>query len=119
MPGDRFKVGDRVRVELTLTVGEDMDYVVINDKHAAGLEPTSQLPEPIWAEGLCFYRENRNSQTNIFIDHLPKGTYRLSYELFAAQAGDFTSGAAQAQSQYNPRIAAHSAGAKITIAPLD
>lgn len=119
MPGDRFKVGDRVRVELTLTVSEDMDYVVINDKRAAGLEPASQLPEPIWAEGLCFYRENRDSQTNIFIDHLPKGTYRLSYELFAAQAGDFTSGAAQAQSQYNPRIAAHSAGAKITIAPLD
>lgn len=117
MPGDRFKVGDRVRVELTLTVGEDMDYVVINDKRAAGLEPASQLPEPIWAEGLCFYRENRDSQTNIFINHLPKGTYRLSYELFAAQAGEFTSGAAQAQSQYNPRIAAHSAGARIYIAP--
>ncbi|MDE6125594.1 MAG: hypothetical protein K2G30_01425, partial [Muribaculaceae bacterium] len=117
MPGDSFKVGDRVRVELTLTVGEDMDYVVINDRRAAGLEPVSQLPEPIWAEGLCFYRENRDSQTNIFISHLPKGTYRLSYELFAAQAGEFTSGAAQAQSQYNPRIAAHSAGAVVRIAP--
>ena len=119
MPGDSFKVGDRVRIELTLTVGEDMDYVVIADKRAAGLEPASQLPAPIWAEGLCFYRENRDSQTNIFIDHLPKGTYRLSYELFAAQSGEFTSGAAQAQSQYNPRIAAHSAGTRITIAPQD
>lgn len=119
IPGDSFYVGDRVRVELTLTVGEDMDYVVIADKRAAGLEPASQLPEPIWAEGLCFYRENRDSQTNIFINHLPKGTYRLAYELFAAQAGEFTSGAAQAQSQYNPRIAAHSAGAKIRIAPRD
>lgn len=119
MPGDSFKVGDRVRVELTLTVGEDMDYVIIADKRAAGLEPATQLPEPIWSEGLCFYRENRDSQTNIFIDHLPKGTYRLSYELFAAQSGEFASGAAQAQSQYNPRIAAHSAGAEIRIAPQD
>ncbi len=114
---DSFKVGDRVMVELTLVVSEDMDYVVITDKRAAGLEPASQLPEPIWAEGLCFYRENRDSQTNIFINHLPKGTYRLSYELFAAQSGSFACGAAQAQSQYNPRIAAHSAGARIIVTP--
>ena len=102
-------------VELVLKVEDDLSYLVIEDLRAAGLEPAAQLPAPIIAEGLYFYRENRDSQTNIFIDRLPRGTYRLSYELFASQAGEFASGAARAQSQYNPIVAAHSGGMIITI----
>ena len=112
---DSFKIGDRVRVELVLRVEDDLSYVVINDRRAAALEPVEQLPAPIWSEGLCFYRENRDSQTNIFISWLPRGTYRLSYELFAAQSGTFSSGAAQVQSQYNPIVSAHSSGMIITV----
>jgi len=115
VPGTDFKVGDRVRVELTLRVEDDLSYVVIEDLRAAGLEPAEQLPTPIVAEGLYFYRENRDSQTNIFIDFLPRGTYRLAYELFASQAGSFASGVAQIQSQYNPIVSAHSAGSIIKI----
>lgn len=114
-PGVEFKVGDRVRVELTLRVEDDLSYVVIEDLRAAGLEPAEQLPTPILAEGLYFYRENRDSQTNIFIDFLPRGTYRLAYELFASQSGSFASGAAQVQSQYNPIVSAHSAGSILKI----
>ena len=113
--GNDFKVGDRVRVELTLTVEDDLSYVVIEDLRAAGLEPAAQLPAPIVAEGLWFYRENRDAQTNIFIDFLPRGTYRLAYELYASQAGHFSSGVAQVQSQYNPIVSAHSAGMTITV----
>lgn len=114
-PVTEVKVGDRVMVTLTLKVEDDLSYVVIEDLRAAGLEPAEQLPTPIFAEGLCFYRENRDSQTNIFIDRLPRGIYRLTYELFAAQAGTFSSGAARVQSQYNPIVAAHSGGIVLTI----
>lgn len=113
--GSEFNVGDRVMVELVLKVEDDLSYLVIEDLRAAGLEPAEQLPTPIVAEGLYFYRENRDSQTNIFIDRLPRGTYRLSYELYASQAGTFASGAARAQSQYNPAVAAHSGGMILTI----
>lgn len=115
VPGKEFRVGDRVMVELVLKVEDDLSYLVIEDLRAAGLEPSQQLPTPIMAEGLYFYRENRDSQTNIFIDRLPRGTYRLAYELYASQAGEFASGAARAQSQYNPIVAAHSSGMIITI----
>lgn len=115
VPGSEFKVGDRVRVELTLRVEDDLSYVVIEDLRAAGLEPVEQLPAPIFSEGLCFYRENRDSQTNIFIDFLPRGTYRLAYDLFASQAGSFSSGVAQVQSLYNPVVSAHSAGMNLEI----
>lgn len=115
MPATAFKVGDRVKVTLILEADADMDYVVIQDHRAAGLEPVSQLPGSIWSEGLCFYSEPRDSQTNIFVSRMARGTYILDYELFASQGGVFASGAAEVQSQYNPSIAAHSAGATITI----
>lgn len=115
VPSDHFNIGDKVKVELVLNVEDDLSYVIIEDMRAAGLEPVEQLPRPIFSEGLCFYRENRDSQTNIFINFLPRGVYRLSYDLYASQGGDFASGAAKFQSQYNPIVAAHSGGEAIVI----
>lgn len=114
-PSEHFNVGDRVRIALEVTVEDDIQYVIIEDLRAAGLEPVEQLPRPIYSEGLCFYRENRDSQTNIFIDFLPRGVYSLVYDMYASQAGSFASGAARVQSQYNPIVAAHSAGSSIEI----
>ncbi len=115
VPSENFTVGDRIKVTLTVKADKDMSYLVINDRRAAGLEPVEQLPGPIYADGVCFYRENRDSQTSVFIDFLPKGSYMLEYELFAAQEGSFVSGVAQVQSYYNPLNAAHSGGAVIAI----
>lgn len=112
---DRFAVGDRVKVTIVLKADTDLQYVVVEDRRAAGLEPVEQLPAPMWSEGLCFYRENRDDRTNIFVNRMPRGSYILEYELFATVAGDFSSGVASAQSQYNPTVAAHSAGNALTI----
>lgn len=110
-----IKVGDRVKVQLTIRSTRDMDYVAIVDDRAAALEPIEQLPEPIYSEGLCFYRENRDSSTRMFVTHMPKGTYLLTYELFANNAGIYASGIASLQSQYAPQIAAHSAGSTLKV----
>ena len=115
VPSETFAVGDRVKVALTIKADKDMSYVVIADSRAAALEPVEQLPRPVYSEGLCFYRENRDTRTNLFIDFMPKGVYLLEYELFASQAGTFSSGVAQVQSQYNPVNAAHSAGSRIVV----
>ena len=112
---DGFKAGDRVKVTLTVRVDDDLSYVVITDPRAAGLQLADQLPTPVYSDGVCFYRENRDSSTNLYINRLRRGTYMLSYELFAAQNGVFTSGAASLQSQYNPLVTAHSAGQRITV----
>ena len=107
---DSMKVGERVTVRLTLKVDADMDYVVIIDDRPACLEPVEQLPAPIYADGLRFYRENRDSSTRIFIDRLPKGTYVLSYDVWVNNAGTYTSGIAFVQSLYAPRYSAASSG---------
>lgn len=110
-----FTLGERVRVSLTLKVESDLSYVVITDPRAGCLEPVEQLPTPVWAEGLCFYRENQDSQTCLFIDRLPRGTYILSYDMFATQSGSFASGSAALQSEYNPAVAAHSGAGSVEV----
>lgn len=112
---DDLKVGDLVQVNLTVIANRDMDYVAIIDDRGACLEPVEQLPEPLYSEGICFYRENRDSATNMFITHLPKGVYRLSYEMYVNNAGTFSAGIASAQSQYAPALSAHSSGTALTV----
>lgn len=107
--------GDKVTVTLTIRAGETMDYVVVTDSRPACLEPDEQLPTPVWSEGLCFYRENRDTETRLFIDRLPKGIYLLSYTLHVNSAGSFASGIATVQSQYAPKMTARSGAMQLTV----
>lgn len=107
---DTLPAGAHVRIELTITASQAMDYVAVTDCRAACLEPADQLPEPVWADGLCFYRENRDAETRLFIDRLPRGTYILTYDMWVNNSGSFASGIATLQSQYAPELTAHSAG---------
>lgn len=110
-----LKVGDRVRVTLTVTTDRDMDYVAVIDNRSACLEPVDQLSGYAASDGVWMYREVRDTQTNLFIPFLRKGTSVISYECFVDRAGEYTLGIAQAQSQYAPVISAHSAGVKLTV----
>lgn len=112
---DTLSVGTRVTVILTIKSDVDLDYVTINDERAACFEPVDQLPGTIHAEGISFYRVNSDSSTRFFIDRLPRGTYRLTYDLWTNNAGSFTSGIASAQSQYAPRFAAHSSSHPVSV----
>lgn len=114
---DSLKTGDIVQVNLTITVKRDMDYVAITDDRGACFEPVEQLPKPLFSEGICFYRENRDASTNMFVTHLPKGVYRLSYELYVNNSGTYSSGIATLQSQYAPALSAHSSGSMIEVMP--
>ena len=105
-----LKVGDRVKIQLLIHANQTMQYIAVDDDRAACLEPVEQLPAPIYSQGICFYRENRDSATNLFVTNMPKGTYMLEYEMFVNNSGDFSSGIATIQSQYAPELTAHSAG---------
>ena len=112
---NQIKVGDRIKIQLLIHANRDMQYMAIDDNRAACLEPVEQLPTPIYSQGLCFYRENRDSSTNIFVTNMPKGTYMLEYEMWVNNAGTFSSGIATIQSQYAPQLSAHSAGRIISV----
>ncbi|MDE5687084.1 MAG: hypothetical protein K2I18_00475 [Paramuribaculum sp.] len=110
-----LKVGDRVKIQLTIVSQQIIDYLAIADERSACLEPVEQLPTPIWQDDICFYRENRDNVTDIFVSRLPKGTFVLEYEMWVNNSGAFSSGIATAQSQYAPAVTAHSAGRRINV----
>lgn len=112
-----LKVGDKVRVTLTVVNSDNMDYVAISDLRPACLQPIDQLSGYTGADGLYFYRETGKKSTDIFISYLPKGTHQITYDCFVTFAGTYSSGTATAQSQYYPMITAHSAGEMLTVEP--
>lgn len=114
---DTLTVGSKVEVTLTIHVNRDLQYVAITDNRPACFEPVEQLPAPIYSDGVCFYRENRDSATNIFVTNMPKGTYQLTYDMWVNNAGQFASGIATLQSQYAPQLTAHSSGTIISVNP--
>lgn len=110
-----FVPGERVRVQLVLEVGRDMEYVTITDRRPAAFEPADQLPGFVSAGSLMLYRENGDAETHLFAGWLPRGTYHIAYDMTANNAGEFISGTATIQSQYAPELTAHSAGCRITV----
>lgn len=102
--------GMKVRVTLYISAGRDMDYIAVTDERSACLEPIEQLSGYTASDGIGFYKEVRDANTNLFLGWLPKGTHVVSYDCTVSQDGDFSCGIATAQSQYSPIIVAHSAG---------
>lgn len=109
-PATKFNVGDLIKVQLIIKANRDLEYITVNDERAACFEPVEQMPEPIYSEGVCFYRENRDASTNMFVTSMPKGTYVLTYDVWVNNSGTYSSGIASVQSQYSPQISAHSGG---------
>ena len=114
VPATEFRLGDKIQVRLTVNVSKDMNYVALTDERPAAFEPVDQVPVYDWRDGIYTLRETRDSNTNIFISGLPKGTFVLKYDLYVNNAGTFSSGIAEIQCQYAPQMVAHSAGAVIT-----
>lgn len=110
-----LKVGDRVRVTITLNCGKDMDYVAVTDSRAACLEPVDQLSDYTALDGMWMYREVRDESTNLFIPFLSKGEHVISYDCYVTREGTYASGIVTTQSQYAPLMTAHSAGAVLTV----
>lgn len=108
-----IKIGEKIRVDITVDNKNVMEYVTIIDQRPAAIEPTNQLPH--WNGGA--YCEHTDFSTNMFVEYLPKGRHTFSYEAIAAYAGDFASGTATVQSQFSPSLTARSGAKRITIVP--
>lgn len=110
-----FAVGDRIQVRLTIRSERDLDFVALTDNRGACFEPVDQLSVYEWQDSTGSYRETRDSATNIFFSHISKGTYVITYDVYANNAGTYTSGIASLQCQYAPALTSHSAGATLTV----
>ena len=108
-----FKVGDKVKVRLVIKTNKDMDFVTVTDERAACFEPVDQLSGYRSEDNTWLYQETKDTQTNVFVTSLNKGTHIIGYDVWVTNPGEFTSGIATIQCQYAPQLSAHSAGKKI------
>ena len=109
------KTGDRVAIRLTLTGGQDMQFVCLTDARAACFEPVDQLSGYRCRESICYYQEVRNTETRFYFDFLPKGTYVITYELDIDRPGDYTQGLSTIQCLYAPQIIARTPAQTIVV----
>ena len=95
-----MKVGDRVTVRLTIQSERDLDFVQVQDKRAACLEPIKQLSGYNWQGG--YYCSPRDNTTNFFFDRLPKGKHVIETEYYIDRVGQYETGTCTVQCAYAP-----------------
>ncbi len=108
-------VGDKVKVQLSIHLDRDMEYLMIKDEHASTFEPTNRLSQYKWQGDFGYYKSTQDSATYFFVDRLQKGTYIFEYPLFVTHQGSFSSGVATIESLYAPEFRAHSKGVNIHV----
>ena len=112
---DSLKIGDKVMIKFVVKNSRNLEYVTLSDERPACIEPIIQMSEYSMQDNIGYYMEITDTKTNIFFNHLPKGTHVFSYETYVTNSGDFSTGIATIQCQYAPQIIAHSAGYTISV----
>jgi uncharacterized protein YfaS (alpha-2-macroglobulin family) len=133
------RVGDYVRVTLTLIAPNDLHYLVMEDPLPAGFEAvdntlktssaaaqTPQLKEKQqeasetdrWFRPYWVYWANtevRDDRVAMFATYLGRGTYEYSYLMRASITGEFRTLPARAWQMYFPDIFGRSSGTSFTV----
>jgi len=138
------KLGDVIRVDLTIIAPNDLYYLVVEDPLPAGAEaidtglattsllamdPSLRRTSRLFAEEDSFYErshyyrwwnwysrsELRDEKVVLFADYLPKGTYEYSYTMRATLPGDYHVIPTVAQEFYFPEVFGRSDGRLLSI----
>lgn len=112
---ENIKLGDKVRVRLTLMVEREMEFLHLKDMRASGFEPKDAISGYKWPGALGYYQTTRDASMNFFIDRIDKGTYTIEYDLFTNAKGKFSNGISTFQSMYAPEFNSHSEGLEVEI----
>ena len=110
-----LKVGDKVKIVITFENSQDMEFVYLKDLRGAFFEPTKQLSEYHYDNGMWYYQSTSDVAMEFFIEYLPKGKHTVSYDVYVTKDGSFSAGYSLIQCQYAPEFGAYSNGERITI----
>src|SRR5690554_3673225 len=103
-----FTFGDKIEIELIVTVDRDLEFVHIKDLRPAGFEPVQSISGYKYASGLYYYQSPKDVSMHYFVDNMPKGTYKFTYTVYATHSGSFNSGVAEIQCHYAPKFSGNS-----------
>lgn len=109
----KAKVGDKIKVIITITADRDYDFVKIVDKRAACLEPVNQLSGYQW--GMECYVSPKDNTTNFYFDRLSKGKHFVEMEYYVDRKGDYQSGSCTAECTYSPEFGGRTEAYKMIV----
>lgn len=109
--GGELKVGDKVRIRLTIQADRDYDFVQVQDKRAACLEPVRQLSG--YHNG-C-YQAARDHSSYFYFDRMAKGTHIVETEYYVDREGTYQMGVCTVQCAYSPEYSARTRAMTMTI----
>lgn len=122
-PLTSFKLGDMVRVKLTVDVPRESWYMMVTDPLPAGFEAinyslnTSGV-EPTGKGGFRFYWSRpdlRDDRAVFFTTYMWKGKHIYTYLIRATSSGTFRALPAQAEPMYEPDVFGRSASANFVV----
>lgn len=109
--GHALSVGDRVKVRITIEADRDYDFVQVNDRRAACLEPVGQLSG--YRQG--YYCTPRDNTTNYYFDRLAKGKHVIETEYYIDRKGSYSTGTCSAQCAYSPDFSGRDAARQLEV----
>jgi len=130
------RMGDTIRVKLTIIAPQDLHYVVVEDPIPAGTEGldqslkitsvVGQTPELIRTDrkapwdgyGWWWFSQSKlhDEKAVLFATYLPKGTYEYSYLIRASLPGEYRVIPTNAYEMYLPEVFGRSDGGLFKIA---
>ena len=106
-----LKVGDRIKVRITITADRDYDFVQLIDRRAACMEPVRQLSG--YTQGA--YCTPKDCSTNYYIDMLSKGKHVIETEYYIDRAGTYETGLCTVGCAYAPEFRGTARSITITV----
>ena len=106
-----LKVGDKVKVRITIVADHDYDFVQVVDKRAACMEPINQLSG--YRNG--YYCTPRDNSTCYYMDRMAKGRHVIETEYYIDRQGTFSTGTCTVQCAYSPEYSARTTAQTLNV----
>ncbi len=123
------RVGDAIRVTLTIIAPDTLNYITVEDPLPAGtqsidtsLQTTQRLDQndPLqygWSYWVFTHTELRDDRTVLYAPYMPQGTYQFIYQLRAGAVGTYHVLPANGHAFYMPEVFGRTDGQMFTIQP--
>jgi hypothetical protein len=113
-----LKIGDRIKIRITIEAQRDYDFVQVIDRRAACMEPVSQLSGYQYAlGGDGAYCTPKDYTTNYYFDRLSKGKHVIETEYYIDRAGTYETGTCVVECAYAPAFRALSHSLTFNVLP--
>lgn len=110
--GKELRVGDRIKVKITIEAKRDLDFVQVVDRRAACMEPVAQLSGYRYG----YYCSPKDNTTNYYFDRMAKGhKVVIETEYYIDRAGEYETGTCTAGCAYAPEYRATAKSEKLRV----